>query len=64
MIEELKDCKHDVARHLIRATLLCGNNPPTPLCPLDMPCPFKMKGRIYRGDIYTCSVSLLNLILE
>jgi hypothetical protein len=64
VIEELKDCKHDVSLRLIRATLLCGNTKHTPLCPLDIPCPFKMKGRLYRGDIYTCSVSLLKLILE
>jgi len=63
----LIECKRDVAINLVRATLLCGNNPPKPKCPNGgLICPFKIHkgGRLYRGEIYTCSVALMNLILE
>lgn len=62
----LVECKHDVSLRLVRATLLCGNNPPKPKCPNGIECPFKIQkgGRLYRGEIYTCSVALMNMILE
>jgi hypothetical protein len=65
-IEELNDCKEDMRLRLIRATLLCETSVLQPQCKKENGehCPFRMKGRLYRSTIYTCAVSLMNLILE
>jgi hypothetical protein len=65
-IEDLNDCKEDMRLRLIRATLLCESSILQPQCKKENGslCPFKIKGRLFRGNTYTCAVSLMNLILE
>lgn len=64
-IESLNECKKEIDLRLIRASLLCECNTHNPQCDKKgMHCPFEIKGRLYRSTVYTCSVSLVALILD